>query len=91
MFRSFFHAGFECTTGWNRHGEWIDQIAATQHDQFADEDYRLLGEVGIRTVREAVRWPLVDRSGRYDFASLKPMLAADSSREPAFDVMMSTT
>ena len=76
MFRSFFLAGFECATGYNVHGAWIDQIAATQHDRFVDDDYRRLGEVGIRAVRDAVRWPLVDRAGRYDFASLAPFLAA---------------
>ena len=32
MFRSFYLAGFECATGYNMHGEWIDQIAATEHD-----------------------------------------------------------
>ena len=76
MFRSFFLAGFECATGYNVHGRWIDQIAATQHDRFADDDYRRIREVGIRAVREAVRWPLVDRGGRFDFSSLAPFLAA---------------
>jgi hypothetical protein len=76
VFRSFFLAGFECATGYNAHGEWIDQIAATQHDRYADDDYRRVREVGIRAVREAVRWPLVDRAGRCDFASLAPFLAA---------------
>jgi hypothetical protein len=88
VFRSFFHAGFECATGWNVHGEWIDQIAATQHDLFVDGDYRLLADVGIRTVREAVRWPLVDCRGRYDFSTLVPMIdAARRHRiEPIWDL-----
>lgn len=77
MFRSFFQAGFEGSTGYNRHREWIDQIAATEHDLFAEADYRRLREVGILTVREALRWPLVERrSGRYDFTSAEPFLAA---------------
>ena len=33
MFRSFFFAGFEGATGYNMHGEWVDQIAATHHDK----------------------------------------------------------
>jgi hypothetical protein len=88
VFASFFFAGFECTTGYNRHGRWIDQIAATQHDRFAAEDYARLREVGIRTVREAVRWPLVDRAGRYDFASLGPFVEALRSQpmEPIWDL-----
>ena len=77
MFKSFFMGGFECATGYNRHGHWMDQIAATGHDTFVDDDYRLLTEVGIHSVREAVRWPLVDQGkGRYDFSSVKPFVEA---------------
>ena len=76
MFESFFFAGFEGATGWNRHDVWIDQVAATEHDRFADEDYRRLREVGLLAAREAVRWPLVDERGRYDCASLVPFVRA---------------
>jgi beta-glucosidase/6-phospho-beta-glucosidase/beta-galactosidase len=76
MFRTFFLAGFEGSTGYNRHGEWIDQIAATGHDDHLDADYARLRSVGIQAARESVRWPLVDRRGRYDFGSLLPMLRA---------------
>ncbi len=77
MFRSFFMAGFECATGYNRHGEWIDQIQATEHDLQVEGDYELLKVADIRTIREGVRWPLVERArGRYDFSSLRPMLHA---------------
>jgi hypothetical protein len=88
MFRSFFLAGFECATGWNAHGEWIDQIAATHHDVHADADYARLRSVGIRAVREGVRWPLVDQGGRYDFAALRPFLAAARRHaiEPVWDL-----
>jgi beta-glucosidase/6-phospho-beta-glucosidase/beta-galactosidase len=79
VFSSFFLAGFECATGYNVHKEWIDQVAATQHDKFADEDYRRLREVGIRVVREAVRWPLVDRRDHYDFSTIDPFLKASRS------------
>lgn len=76
MFRSFFQAGFEGSTGYNKHRQWIDQVAATQHDLHVEEDYRRLREVGLLTAREAVRWPLVDRCQRYDFSSLVPFLSA---------------
>ncbi len=76
MFASFFLAGFEGTTGYNVHGQWIDQVAATQHDKCLDEDYRLLRASGIRAARDAVRWPLVDRRGRHDFSTLKPLVEA---------------
>ena len=77
MFRSFYLAGFECATGYNMHGEWIDQIAATEHDLHVDADYARLAEVDIHAVREAVRWPLVVRGGgRYDFSSVEPFVRA---------------
>lgn len=76
MFKSFFFAGFECATGFNSAGEWIDQIVATQHDRFAREDYSLLSEAGLHAAREAVRWPLVDRNGKYDFSSVRPFVEA---------------
>jgi hypothetical protein len=85
MFRSFFLAGFECATGYNRHGEWIDQIAATRHDQNVREDYRLLSEVGIHAVREAIRWPLVDGRGHYDFSTVEPFV--DAAREHGMEVI----
>lgn len=77
LFRSFILGGFECATGYNARGNWIDQIAATHHDQHADEDYERLTQVGIFAAREAIRWPLVDiGQGRYDFSSVEPFVRA---------------
>jgi hypothetical protein len=85
MFKSFYLGGFECATGYNMHGEWIDQIAATEHDLHCDADYARLEEVGIHAVREAIRWPLVDRDGGYDFTTVEPFIAA--ARRHGFDVI----
>jgi hypothetical protein len=76
MFQSFFFAGFECSTGYNALGEWFDQIAATHHDKHADEDYQRLHEMGIHAAREGMRWPLIDRGGKYDFSSVLPFVEA---------------
>jgi hypothetical protein len=77
MFRSFFLAGFEGSTGYNRHREWFDQVVATGHDKTVEQDYRNLSELGIHAARETVRWPLVDMGrGRYDFSSLAPFVQA---------------
>jgi hypothetical protein len=81
MFRSFFFAGFECATGYNARGEWIDQIVATHHDLHADEDYHRLREVGIYAAREAIRWPLVDQAGRFNFESVVPFIEASNRHE----------
>ena len=85
MFRSFFFAGFEGATGYNQRGDWFDQVAATHHDRHADADYRRLRDVGILAAREAIRWPLVDQRGRYDFSSVRPFVEA--SRRYGVDVI----
>jgi hypothetical protein len=81
VFKSFFHAGFECTTGHNREGEWIDLVEDTRHHHHLDEDYRRLGAVGIAVVRDAIRWPLVDLGRRrYDFVTVRPVVEAAGRR-----------
>jgi hypothetical protein len=77
MYRSFFLAGFEGSTGYNRHGQWFDQVVATGHETTVDQDYRDLAELGIHAARETIRWPLVDLGGgRYDFATVEPFVEA---------------
>jgi beta-glucosidase/6-phospho-beta-glucosidase/beta-galactosidase len=86
MFKSFFLGGFECATGYNREGTWIDLIADTAHHLHADDDYRRIRDVGIRAVRDAIRWPLVDHGGgRFDFSSVAPVVAA--ARKNDIDVV----
>ncbi|MFN4141751.1 glycoside hydrolase [Aestuariivirga sp.] len=82
MFNSFFLAGFEGSTGYNRNGHWFDQVVATGHDGRADGDYRDIAAIGLRAARETVRWPLVDLGrGRYDFSSIDPFLEASRRHE----------
>lgn len=77
MFRSFFLAGFEGSTGYNRHGQWFDQVVATGHERTVDEDYRQLSALGLHAARETIRWPLVDLGhGRYDFSTVEPFVEA---------------
>lgn len=76
LFDSFFLAGFEGSVGLNRHGQWFDQVAATEHDRQAEADYHRLREVGLLAARDCIRWPLVDRGGRLDFSSARPLLQA---------------
>src|SRR5690242_15764195 len=75
-FQSFFMAGFECATGINSSLQPIDQLAATHHDRLLDEDYRMLGDIGLTTIREGVRWPRVDQRGRLDTSEVKKVLEA---------------
>ena len=85
LFDSFFLAGFEGSVGFNANHEWFDQIVATEHDRCADEDYRRLREVGLLAARDSIRWPLVDRGGRLDFSSARPLL--DASRRHGIAVI----
>ena len=85
-FRSFFMGGFECSTHRLRSGRRLDVIAATSHDRYALQDYRRLADAGMRTIRDGIRWHLIEtRPGVYDFSSVRPMLAA--AREAGVQVL----
>ncbi len=75
MFKSFFMAGFECSTHRLITGERLDLVAATQHDKHVQTDYLRMQTLGVMTVREGVRWHLVESTrGHYDFSSVLPMI-----------------
>jgi beta-glucosidase/6-phospho-beta-glucosidase/beta-galactosidase len=85
-FRSFFMGGFECSTHRLRSGRRLDVVGATAHDRFARQDYQRLADVGMRTVRDGLRWHLIERVPReYDFSSVLPMLKA--AREAGVQVV----
>jgi hypothetical protein len=89
LFSSFLQGGFECSTHRLKSGRRLDLIAATEHDRFALSDYRRLRELGITTVREGIRWHLVERQPhRFDFASVIPLLEAglEAGVEQIFDL-----
>ena len=76
-FRSFFMGGFECSTHRHSSGRRLDVIAATSHDRLARQDYERLVDHGIKTVRDGLRWHLIETTpGVYNFDSVRPMLAA---------------
>jgi hypothetical protein len=55
-------------------------IAAVQHDLQAVQDYQRVRDIGMRTVRDGLRWHLIERSGRFDFSSLISLAdAADTA------------
>ena len=70
-------AGFECSSLRRRDGQRLDLIAATEHDARAAEDYRACAQLGLRTIRDGLRWHLIERTpGVYDWSSWRPMLRA---------------
>lgn len=83
LFRSFLQGGFECSTHRLRpregetDGKRLDVIAATGHDVNAARDYAQLAQHSIRTVRDGLRWHLVETvPGKYNWSSFLPMLRA---------------
>lgn len=83
LFQSFLQGGFECSTHKLRRrdnevdGKRIDVIASTGHDLNARQDYEQLKEHAIHTVRDGLRWHLIERSpGQYEWNSFLPMLRA---------------
>jgi hypothetical protein len=88
-FQSFFLGGFECSTHRRRDGRRLDLINGTRHDTFAASDYGALRTHGIRTVRDGLRWHLIEKSaGRYDWSSFLPQLSAarDAGLQPIWDM-----
>lgn len=77
LFDSFLMGGFECATHRRGDRSRIDVIAASGHDRMAARDYQLLQRVGINTVRDGLRWHLIETAdGVYDWSSFLPMLDA---------------
>lgn len=77
LFKSFWQAGFECSTHTLKTGKRLDLVSSTRHDEFVERDYLRLKELGIFTVREGLRWHLIEKApGKYDFSSARPILDA---------------
>lgn len=77
MFASFFQAGFECSSHRRRDGVRLDLVRATGHDRHVRGDYELCRSLGLRTIRDGLRWHLIERApGRYDWSSWLPALEA---------------
>jgi hypothetical protein len=69
--------GFECATHRRRDGVRLDVIAGSRHDLHCVEDYQLLAQSDVRSVRDGLRWHLIEAvPGFYDWSSLMPMLEA---------------
>jgi beta-glucosidase/6-phospho-beta-glucosidase/beta-galactosidase len=76
-FDSFFQAGFECSSHRRKDGVRLDLIRATGHDRHVVADYRQCRELGFRTLRDGLRWHLIEKSpGKYDWSSWLPALEA---------------
>jgi hypothetical protein len=76
-FASFFQAGFECSSHRRQDGVRLDLLRATGHDKHVLGDYRQCRELGFRTLRDGLRWHLIEKvPGKYDWSSWLPALEA---------------
>lgn len=74
--------GFECASHRREDGLRVDVSTETRHDLRAFADYSLLRQCGVQTVRDGLRWHLIEAvSGTYDWSSFLPMLEASVSTE----------
>jgi beta-glucosidase/6-phospho-beta-glucosidase/beta-galactosidase len=76
-FKSYFMGGFECADHINRSGDRINLLQETQHDIRVLEDYQLLKELGINTVREGICWSSLEPSPNiFDFSEVLQRIKA---------------
>ena len=76
-FKSFWMAGYECTDQINAFGNRVDFLKITGHLSKIDEDYRDLNILKIKTVREGIRWSVVEKVPyQYDFSTVEEMIIA---------------
>lgn len=76
-FASFLMGGFECSSCRRRDGRRLDVIAGTGHDRWATQDYEVLQAHGMRTMRDGLRWHLLEpRPGVFDWRSFDILLDA---------------
>lgn len=77
LFNSFFIGGFECSSHRRSDGRRLDLIHSTGHQRWAEQDYAALLQQGIASVRDGVRWHLIEAvAGHYDWSSLLPQVRA---------------
>jgi beta-glucosidase/6-phospho-beta-glucosidase/beta-galactosidase len=71
LFNTFFMGGYECADLINNRGNRVDLLVETAHDTRVAEDYELLKQAGILTVREGIRWSVVETKPYvYDFSEV---------------------
>ncbi len=71
LFNSFWMAGFECSDQMNAFGNRVDLLKKTGHIEYIREDYSRLRDLNISTVREGIRWSVVEkRPYQYDWTDV---------------------
>lgn len=74
-FLSYWQAGYEGADHVTHGGQALDMNRATGHLDRVREDYLLLRQFGIRSVRESIGWRLAERDGHFDFSCIEERAA----------------
>ena len=75
MFASFGWGGYEAASHRRGDGARVDALRSSRHDRWATLDNAILASLGVRTVREALRWHLIGE-GRRDWSSAQAQIEA---------------
>lgn len=75
-FNTFWQAGYEGSDHINRAQQKLSMNESTGHLHNAFDDYSLLQQFGIKTVRESIGWRLVEVNNEFNFSSVEPRARA---------------
>lgn len=81
--------GYECADIINNRGNRVDLLVETAHDTRVAEDYNLLAKAGIRSVREGIRWSVVEKTPYvYDFSEVinRIKIGQDAGIQQCWDI-----
>lgn len=74
-FLSYWMGGFECSDKINCFGNRVDLLKETDHIGQLKSDYTMLQQININTVREGIRWSVVEtKPFCYNFDTVKYMM-----------------
>ncbi|MCX8530815.1 hypothetical protein [Chryseobacterium luquanense] len=81
-FNSFLMGGFECADHQNAFGKRVDLYKTSGHERYLEEDYDKLNELGIKTIREGIRWSMVEKKPyEYDWTEVERIIKASQSKD----------
>lgn len=81
-FKSYWMGGYECSDKINCFGNRVDLLSESGHLNQLRDDYALLKPFGIKTVREGIRWSVVETSPyNYNFDTVKMMMDIGNEME----------
>jgi protoporphyrinogen oxidase/glycosyltransferase involved in cell wall biosynthesis len=75
-FSTFWQAGYEGSDHINRAQKTLSMNQSTGHLGKAFEDYSMLKQFGIKTIRESIGWRLAEANNGFDFSFVEPRARA---------------